>query len=335
MWTAQVKSRTAQGAGCQYCSGTRVLEGFNDLATTNPGLAAEWCYERNEATGYTPRTVTRQSNKRFWWRCPHCGREWEAAVCDRDRGRGCSSCSHSMRVSFPEKAIAYYLDRSGLEVVEGYKDSERIGGFELDCYLPSLSAAVEYDGVAWHTDADRDRRKALACERSGIRLIRVRERGCPSLDGAEVIDIVPHDDVSLDEALGRVLDALGVSGASRAEVDVSKDRRAIEGRKLDHRFRRSLSTLHPDIAAEWHPTLNGKLDPSNVPAGFNGKAWWLGKCGHEWEATVNSRTSDGNGCPVCAGKLVVLGVNDLITLRPDLAVQWDRGRNLEELGLTC
>ena len=31
------------------------------------------------------------------------------------------------------------------------------------------------------------------------------------------------------------------------------------------------------------------------------KAWWLGKCGHEWEAAIYSRAA-GKGCPYCYGK---------------------------------
>ena len=29
-------------SGCPYCSGRKVLAGYNDLATTHPGIAAMW-----------------------------------------------------------------------------------------------------------------------------------------------------------------------------------------------------------------------------------------------------------------------------------------------------
>ena len=32
---------------CPYCSGHRVLAGFNDLASQHPELLAEWDWERN------------------------------------------------------------------------------------------------------------------------------------------------------------------------------------------------------------------------------------------------------------------------------------------------
>ena len=32
----------AEGLGCPYCLGRKVLAGYNDLATTHPGIAAMW-----------------------------------------------------------------------------------------------------------------------------------------------------------------------------------------------------------------------------------------------------------------------------------------------------
>ena len=56
------------------------------------------------------------------------------------------------------------------------------------------------------------------------------------------------------------------------------------------------------------------------------KVLWVCSKGHEWEATVGSRVS-GNNCPYCSGQLVVPGENDLQTLRPDLAAEWNYERN--------
>lgn len=87
-----------------------------------------------------------------------------------------------------------------------------------------------------------------------------------------------------------------------------------------------LLTVDPQLVSEWHPTKNGSLIPSQVTAGTNKKVWWLGKCGHEWEATVASRHK-GVGCPYCAGKRVIVGVNDLATVNPELAAEWHPTKN--------
>lgn len=59
-----------------------------------------------------------------------------------------------------------------------------------------------------------------------------------------------------------------------------------------------LATVAPWLAAEWHPTLNGPLKPSDVKAGSNKKVWWQCAYGHEWMAKINGRYN-GNGCPAC------------------------------------
>jgi len=92
----------------------------------------------------------------------------------------------------------------------------------------------------------------------------------------------------------------------------------------------SLADRFPDIAKQWHPTRNGVLTPAQLMPASNAKTWWRCRDGHEWEATVASRTSRGSGCPVHAGRQVVMGVNDLATRFPDLAAQWHPTRNGEQ-----
>ena len=87
------------------------------------------------------------------------------------------------------------------------------------------------------------------------------------------------------------------------------------------------ATRFPDIAAQWHPTKNGAFQPDQVAPGSHRKAWWRCKAGHEWQASVTSRTSGGSGCPVCAGRLVLPGVNDFASAFPTLAAQWHPTKN--------
>ena len=88
-----------------------------------------------------------------------------------------------------------------------------------------------------------------------------------------------------------------------------------------------LATTHPEIAAQWHPVKNGGRTPQSVVYGNHGKVWWQCEKGHEWQASIISRTGVGAGCPVCAGKLVVSGQNDLASQKPHLAAQWHPVRN--------
>lgn len=83
-----------------------------------------------------------------------------------------------------------------------------------------------------------------------------------------------------------------------------------------------LDDTHPDIAKEWHPTKNGALTADKISAGSHKKAWWLGTCGHEWEGVIRNRVKRKSGCHYCAGKKVLVGFNDLATLKPEVAKEW-------------
>ena len=90
----------------------------------------------------------------------------------------------------------------------------------------------------------------------------------------------------------------------------------------------SLAEKFPDIAESWHPTKNGKLTPYDVLPGNTSKIWWLcKKCGYEWQAQPHDRQK-GRGCPHCAGKVPMVGVDDLGTTHPDLMKDWDYDKNI-------
>lgn len=87
-----------------------------------------------------------------------------------------------------------------------------------------------------------------------------------------------------------------------------------------------LATCNPQLAAQWHPTRNGVLTPAEVTTGSHRKVWWKDELGHEWQASIANRNR-GGGCPYCGSRKVLQGFNDLATINPELASQWDSERN--------
>ena len=86
-YEASVGNRTNLGRRCPYCSGRKVLVGWNDLATVMPELAAE-------AVGWDPTKVTAHSNKRLPWKCSFDQtHRWDASLNQRSYGSGCPYCS--------------------------------------------------------------------------------------------------------------------------------------------------------------------------------------------------------------------------------------------------
>lgn len=93
-WQARPSYR-ARGQGCPICANKRVLQGYNDLATTNPNLMKEWNYEKNG--NLTPQMVSKGSGKKVWWK-GNCGHEWQASVNKRAYGTGCPYCSRRKKI---------------------------------------------------------------------------------------------------------------------------------------------------------------------------------------------------------------------------------------------
>jgi hypothetical protein len=99
-------------------------------------------------------------------------------------------------------------------------------------------------------------------------------------------------------------------------------------RKFDAvRRSRTLESRYPEIAAQWHPTRNGPLQPGDVTIGSSRMVWW--KCDrgpdHEWRTTPGTRTR-GIGCPCCGGRQLSV-TNNLVAVAPRIAEQWHPARN--------
>ena len=56
------------------------------------------------------------------------------------------------------------------------------------------------------------------------------------------------------------------------------------------------------------------------------KVWWKCSKGHEWQAIIQGRSS-GLGCPYCSGRFAIKGENDLQTINPSLASEWNYNKN--------
>ena len=90
---------------------------------------------------------------------------------------------------------------------------------------------------------------------------------------------------------------------------------------------------HPEIAKEWHPTLNGNKSPTQFTKGSDKKIFWLcpNKCEkgclHEYEQTIYNRTS-GHGCPFCSTPKKKICIHDsIVTTHPEFIKEWHHAKN--------
>ena len=91
-WQAAIAARTKRKTGCPYCTGRKVLAGYNDLATVEPFVAMQWHPALNG--DLTPEQVTGGSRRYVWWQCS-LGHVWKARVHSRTGNQrcGCPVCA--------------------------------------------------------------------------------------------------------------------------------------------------------------------------------------------------------------------------------------------------
>lgn len=222
-------------------------------------LLVQWDKQKNGEL--TPRNVKKGSHRKIWWKCAF-GHSWQAVVYTRTgQSSGCPVCAGK---TMPP--------------------SVRI----LSDECPELAKE-------WHPSKNADLSPHDVPPGSHLRVWWQCEKG--------------HEWVAQIK-----------SRAQGAKCPICSNKKVQIGIN-------DLATTHPEIAAQWHKTKNGTLTPQSVVYGNYRKVWWQCEKGHEWQAPIMSRTSMGNGCPICAGKVVIPGINDLASQKPHIAAQWHPTKN--------
>ncbi len=255
-YDARITDRVSHNYGCPFCSGHRVLVGYNDLTAVAPEIAAEWHPEKNG--DLKPSDFTRGSGKRVWWLCPN-GHDYAAVIKDRVlQNSGCPFCS-------------------GRRVLVGYND--------LATVAPEIAAE-------WHPTKNGD----------------LSPRDVTKSSNKIVWWICPEK---------HEYDAAVYLRTKEKPVNCPycSGRRALIGYN-------DLTTVAPEIAAEWHPTLNGDLKPTDVTKGSGISVWWHCPEGHDYQSVINSRVSMNYGCPFCSKHQI--SAEDTFSSRyPELLKEWD------------
>ena len=225
----------------------------------NAQLMSEWNWAKNRVIGLDPSNLAPKSNKKAWWICKM-GHEWKAAIADRTLRSGCPYCSGKIAIKGVNDLQTVH---PGLSEEWNYSLNGTLTPSDV---LPTSNKKVWWlckEGHEWQSTISN----------------RTMGNSCPFCSGR-----------------------VAISGVN------------------------DLQTLNPNLAKEWNYSLNGDLTPSNILPRSSLKVWWICEHGHEWQATVNNRTK-GRGCPFCSGRVAISGVNDLQTLNPNLAKEWDYSLN--------
>ena len=322
-WENSPNKRT--GNGCPFCSNQLLLTGFNDLATTNPEVLPEWDFAKN--TEIDPKKIQAGSEKKAWWKCPR-GHLYKMQIDLKvKKNHSCPICSKGRHVSFPEKAMAYYIQKVDGSIVESYCDLSLLIS-EIDIYSIKKKVGIEYDGKRWHNakSLSRDIKKNTKCKEAGIILYRIRENGCPPIPDSESFDLYydPNSISSLEEIIRKTIKKIY---SIDCDVNINRDRIEIY-KKIENWFdHNSASSLNQSVLSEWDYEKNMGLEPGNFLANTHKKVWWTcHQCGGSWQASIANRNNN-RGCPYCTGHKLLKGLNDLATIAPDYLSEWDYEKN--------
>ena len=276
-------------------------------AARDDTLLRQWDAERNGAL--KPEDVAYSSDKRVFWRCAK-GHQWQVSVRSRTQGGGCPVCAN-------RAILRGYNDLATTHpALASEWDNERNAPLQpTDVFAGSLRR------VWWVCGENRNHRwRASIADRAG------RGSGCPICQGRMVLAgdndlqtrfplIAAEWDrekncLSPDEAAAyssRIVFWRCPLGHSYSAAILSRTAHGsgcpyCSNRKVLPGFN-DLATYAPDIAAQWHPTLNGALTPQMLTGGSRQKVWWECEERHVWRSAVYSRTGPKKcGCPICAGQ---------------------------------
>lgn len=336
-WYMSLYARS-KGGHCPRClkieqsiAQSTPINGVNDLLSQKPNLCEEWHPTKNEIT---PDKITVSSNKKVWW-LGKCGHEWQATVGSRSAGRGCPICLKEYKISYPEKVLYYYLNKTveNINVLENYHP-DFLKQKEFDIALPSINIGIEYDGYNWHKQVDKDIEKDNISSNNNYIVIRVRECKCQKYNSSSIkIYYDEKNTNNLKDVIVQILKIVSSKTNTRYDLDFNLDRdntsilELLEMNKKEN----SIANLFPDVLKEWHPTKNGRLKPEFISAHTHKKMWWICPKGHEYQMVVKHKTEDNCGCPVCSNHKILPGYNDLKTLYPNLVKEWDYEKNKPRL----
>ena len=212
------KCPPAKFVGCEIChppshnhSGrSSLVKVSNSIITTHPQIKEMWNDDRD------PETLTQGSAYKAQWKCPlNPAHEWNAYVYSvlRSIDKGHKACPRcSSMVSLAEEKIADVIKNAvephGFTVLTSHR--QLIYPYEVDIYIPENKVAIEYNGLYWHSDANkknRDRRyhyeKWKRCAEKGVQLITIWED-----------DWRDHEDI----VTSMLLTKLGVSDAQKVNA---------------------------------------------------------------------------------------------------------------------
>ncbi len=297
-------------------------------STGETALLDEWARDENE---FGPEAVSYGSKTKCWWRCAK-GHLYKASVTSRtNEHTGCPYCSGRLPIPGENDLATLY------PALAAEWDAEKNGAMKPRDVLPG-----SHRYAWWLCSRGHSWRAAVKS--------RVAGTGCPVCARRE-LSPGENDLATAEPALAAEWDTEKNGTLTPRDVFPSSARKVWWRCSLGHEWParissrtrgagcpycsgkavlpgfNDLASAKPELAAQWHPTMNAPLTPEQVTVYSNRKVWWLCPLGHEYRVAISARSASNSGCPYCANRMVMPGFNDLASQEPALTREWAQDMN--------
>ena len=281
------------------------------FVSDNELLISEWDLEKNNPLDLFPDKLACNSSKKVWWKCNK-GHSWDDTIAHRTEGRGCPYCSN-------KRVLVGYNDLGTL-YPELLKEWDYAANIDITPEQVVVGSAKVVNWVCsqcghkWQTSVRHRTQRKSGCPVCSAKK-RAKARHATILKNKGGIknplllkewDYEKNGDLKpeqVTEGSGNsvywVCSKCGYGWKAKIlNRAINKRGCPLCANQVVVKGKNDLATTHPQLAVEWHPTLNGDLTPDKVTYGKGKKVWWICRVGHEYEATILHRSS-GTNCPIC------------------------------------
>ena len=334
-WSATIISRfKKKGHRCPFCSGRKVCKS-NSIGILYPKIAKQFHPTKNgKITAYEIRP---KHNKKIWWKCDKGDDHvWESKPDTRIRqGTNCPICSgqkivlsNCLATTHPEIAKQWHPTLNGDSTPFDFiRGSSKKVFWKCDIaedheWSATITSRFKKKG---HRCPFCSGRKVCKSNSIGILYPKIAKQFHPTKNGKiTAYEIRPKHNKKIWWKCDKGDDHVWESKPD-TRIRQGTNCPICSGQKIV--LSNCLATTHPEIAKQWHPTLNGDSTPFDFIRGSSKKVFW--KCSkgvdHIWKTSIN-HIVNGTGCPVCEG-LKVVKSNCLANTNPKLASEWHPTKN--------
>lgn len=343
-YACAVYQKTQQS--CPYCSGEKMLQGFNTLEVTHPYLKIFWnCQNPNNLNDFWEK-----SHDILNWFCPCCEVQFDCSPSemisrtdlDNQNFQTCPNMCDWRREIFKDEILHDYQD-----LLNEWSDKN-----EIPIHLAITH--IETKKYWWHCSICKGDYQCSIPIRKEV------EDTCPYCNHEKPLKgfntlldlypdlanmwspknnvkleiIVPNNtekrqttwncktcDLEFEEHFNVVLNNYITNGESTHNI-CPYCTKCLPDPRTD-----SLDIVKPFLINEWIAELNGDIS-KEFPDSERDIKWRCRKCCGEFEAKICDRKESDGICPYCSGKKLLPGFNSFADLYPDLLTEWDYLNNI-------